>query len=92
MKYTEEQRKHLAINILCSMRENTMGRKENVKGNLESVLTILVAPDSFLDKSRLSTELVSSNYPRSKDKIWEIIKSDIRQMVPGQFTSEELGE
>jgi hypothetical protein len=92
MIYTDEQRMHLAINMLCSMRENTMGRKEEVIGNLESVLTILVASDSFLDKSRLDKELSSLKYKRSKQDIWDIIKSDIKRMFPGQFTLEELGE
>jgi hypothetical protein len=92
MIYTEEQRMRLAINILCSMRENMMGRKEEVKGNFESILTILVAPDSFLDKSKLDVELASSKYSRSKEEIWSIIKSDIKRVFPGQFTPEELGE
>jgi hypothetical protein len=92
MIYTEEQRMNMAINILCSIRENTMGRKEEVKGNLESILTILVAPDLFLGRSRLDVELASNKYLRSREEIWNIIKNDIKRMFPGQFTPEELGE
>lgn len=89
MVYTEEQRKHLAMNILYMIRENSMGRKKEIIGNVESVLTILVAPDSFLE---LQGNIGLKNFSLSKDDIWNIIKKDIKQMFPEQFTSEQLGE
>lgn len=92
MVYTEEHRKYLAINILCSLRENTMGRSKEVIGNIESALTILVAPDSFLDAVETHKVLTDKRFCRTRGRIWEIIKQDIKELFPGQFTSEQLGE
>ena len=87
MTWPNEKRMQMAISLLDGL------RKSNIKGikvnyNVETILTVLVAPESFLNVNMLNINTIG--IVRVEDA-WDTIRDDIMSMYPGQFTDEQLG-
>jgi hypothetical protein len=99
----QQERINIVIGILYVLREVQLGRKvildielekTILKVNSESLLTILVAPDIFLEvqnNKEVFKQLKCMGNLRSKEEIWSVIRNDIKRMFPGRFTDIELG-
>lgn len=87
MTWPNEKRMQMAISLLDGL------RKSNIKGikvnyNVETILTILVAPESFLNVNMLNINTIGIV---RVEEAWDTIRDDIMMMYPGQFTDEQLG-
>ena len=87
MTWPNEKRMQMAISLLDGL------RKSNIKGikvnyNVETILTVLVAPESFLNVNMLNINTIGIV---RVEEAWDTIRDDIMMMYPGQFTDEQLG-
>ena len=82
---SQEERFSIAINILAHCREREM-RGEPHSPNYETILGILVAPDWFVEECGAASICMLLQIPaRTKDELWQILRSDVERFFPGQF-------
>lgn len=94
MEWTKENRLKLALQLLFHMRESSLGRVPKCSFNSETILSILIAPEKFLRKNLSDLTMLKITYSGVKNisdkEIWEVMKKDINEIYPGQFSEEEL--
>ena len=88
MTWPNEKRMQMAISLLDGLRKSNIGKGIKVTYNVETILSILVAPESFLNINILNIEMIPIV---TSEKAWDTIRDDIMSMYPGQFTDEQLG-
>lgn len=90
MVWTQSKRVECVISMLYAMREMGMRRGEAVPYNSETLLGLLVAPDSFLNVA-IGDSVLDKVHMVDAQYCWSVIRRDISERFPMQFTEEQLG-